>query len=198
MLDDAEIRRLLLATAARDPKAFEALYSKTAPLLLAVAQRVLGRRELAEEALHDGFVRIWHAAERYDPLAPKPVAWLVAIVRNRALDMAGSAGVARVVHDSELIELLAEQGQDTGPGGDSLLAAREQQRHLRDCLAGLEAPQRQSLVLAFHHGMSHAELARHLDKPLGTVKSWVRRAMGNLRDCVESCMGESREARRAP
>ena len=198
MLDDLEIRRLLLATAARDALAFEQLYRRTSPLLMAVAQRVLGRRELAEECLHDGFIRIWHAAERFDPLAPKPVAWLVAIVRNRAIDMASSAGATRVVSDSDLVELLGEADDGGGQAGDQLLEAGERAHQVQDCLAELEAPQRQSLVLAYHHGLSHAELAQHLDKPLGTVKSWVRRALANLRECVENCMGERHEAGRAP
>lgn len=198
MLDDLEIRRLLLATAARDAGAFETLYRRTAPLLLAVAQRILGRRELAEECLHDGFIRIWHAAERFDPLLPKPVAWLVAIVRNRAIDMASSAGATRVVSDSDLLELLGEADDPLGQAGDQLLETSERAHQVQDCLAALEAPQRQSLVLAYHHGMSHSELARHLDKPLGTVKSWVRRALANLRECVEHCMGGADEARRTP
>ena len=197
MLDDLEIRRLLLATAARDALAFEQLYRRTAPLLLAVAQRILGRRELAEEALHDGFIRIWHAAERFDPLLPKPVAWLVAIVRNRAIDIASSAGHTRVLADSDLVELLGEADDGGGQSGDQRLEAGERAHQVQDCLAGLEAPQRQSLVLAYHHGLSHAELAQHLGKPLGTVKSWVRRALANLRDCVESCMGEGHEAGRS-
>jgi len=175
MLDDSEIKRLLLQTAARDAQAFEQLYRRTAPLLLGIALRVAGRRELAEEVLHDAFAKIWRAADSFDPLATQPVAWMAAIVRNRALDMKGSADVERV-------ELLGAAAR--------LVIAVEHRvaRWLRSCLEGLAAVERQVLVLAYHHGLSHSELAAHLAKPLGTVKTWARRGLANLRACVEDCM----------
>ena len=89
MLDDNEIKKLLLRAAARDEgsaNAFERLYGLCAPLLLGVAQRIVGRRELAEEVLHDAFATIWRNAETFDRFAAQPVAWMVAIARNRALD----------------------------------------------------------------------------------------------------------------
>jgi RNA polymerase sigma-70 factor, ECF subfamily len=195
MLDDLDVRRLLLSTVSRDPLAFEELYRKTAPLLLAVALRIVGRRELAEEVLHDGFLRIWHNARSFDPAAEHPVAWMVAIIRNRAIDLISSADQARAVPidgdaDSVLAQLL-----DPAASAEQLLEGGQRARSLRDCLAGLEAPQRQALVLAYHHGLSHVDLARHLNRPLGTVKSWVRRALQNLRVCIESGFGEAREAR---
>lgn len=98
MLDDSEIKRLLLATAAhgRDsPAAFERLYRLTAPLLLGVALRIVRRREVAEEVVHDAFTRIWHTAASFDPFGA-PVGWLTAIVRHRALDLMESHDVSRV------------------------------------------------------------------------------------------------------
>src|SRR5262249_49209201 len=99
MLDNQEGKKLLLRTAARDEGAagaFERLYRICAPRRRGVAQRVVGRREVAEEVLHDSFTRIWHAAEGFDPLATQPVAWMVAIVRNRAIDVQSSHDVSRV------------------------------------------------------------------------------------------------------
>ena len=194
MLDDQEVRQLLLSTRARDASAFEELYRKTAPLLLAIALRIVGRREVAEEILHDGFLKIWHSAANFDPTAAHPVAWMVTIIRNRAIDLISSAEVARVVTrdddaDSELgldadVEASAEQRLESG----------RRARWVQDCLAQLEAPERQALVLAYHHGLSHSDLAHHLNRPLGTVKGWVRRALQNLRTCVERCAGEVSEA----
>jgi RNA polymerase sigma-70 factor (ECF subfamily) len=197
MLDDRDVRRLLLSTVAHDAAAFEELYRKTAPLLLAVALRVVGRRELAEEVLHDGFLKIWHSARSFDPTAAHPVAWMVAIIRNRAIDLVSSADLARVEPLEEDAEGVLAQILDTGSSADQLLEGHRRARSVRDCLAELEAPERQALVLAYHHGLSHGDLARHLNRPLGTVKSWVRRALQNLRICVEACIGDPREAPRA-
>lgn len=199
MLDDRHIRSLLLRTGARDhgsAEAFGQLYRACAPLLMGVAHRILGRRELAEEVLHDSFTRIWHDCARFDPLAVQPVAWMAAIVRNRAIDVQSSHAVSRVdsYHD----------GTDEGPDGalDRLLESHdsgpedaEDRRRtagwLRRCLEELKPAERQAIVLAYERGLSHADLAVHLQRPLGTVKAWIRRGLENLRHCVEACMGEA-------
>ncbi len=199
MLDNQEIKRLLLRAGARDEgsaEAFERLYKLCAPLLLGVAQRVLGRREVAEEVLHDAFTGIWHKAGGFDPLAAQPVAWMVAIVRNRAIDVRASHDVSRVdsYHDSldndpeGALDRLFEWGESPDDTEDRRRAAG----WLRECLSNLQAVERQALVLAYQHGLSHGDLATHLSKPLGTVKTWIRRGMDNLRQCVESCMGVRR------
>ena len=198
MIDDGEVRRLLLSTISHDAAAFEELYRKTAPLLLGIALRIVGRREVAEEVLHDGFLKIWHSARSFDPTAAHPVAWMAAIIRNRAIDLVSSAEVARAVPADDDVESVLGQLLDVASSAEQLLESDRRAQSLRDCLAELEAPQRQALVLAYHHGLSHGDLARHLHRPLGTVKSWVRRALENLRICVESCIGDARETRRAP
>lgn len=199
MLDDQEIKRLLLRAGARDEgsaAAFERLYRLCAPLLLGVAQRVLSRREVAEEVLHDAFASIWKKAEAFDPLANQPVAWMVAIVRNRAIDVKSSHDVARVgsYHDSldDDPDGALDRLFDWSPSPDDAEDRRRAATWLRDCLAKLQAVERQALVLAYEHGLSHGDLAAHLQKPLGTVKTWVRRGMENLKNCVETCMGTGR------
>jgi RNA polymerase sigma-70 factor (ECF subfamily) len=157
---------------------------------------VVGRRELAEEVLHDTFVKIWNAAGSFDPLANQPVAWMVAIARNRALDLVASADHARVESVSDLAgednadEVLDRffDWSDTAAGADELEDLRRARGFLRRCLGELAPVERQALVLSYHHGMSHGDLAAHLAKPLGTVKTWMRRGMENLRACVEHCM----------
>src|ERR1043166_74507 len=99
MRSEADIKRLLLATAARGEgaaEAFEALYKACAPLLFGIAQRIVRRRELAGEVLPAGFPGIWAAAGRFAPLAEQPLAWMAAIVRNRALDLMASHDVPSV------------------------------------------------------------------------------------------------------
>ena len=196
MLDDREVRKLLLHVAARDEgsaDAFERLYRLSAPLLLGVAQRMVGRREIAEEVLHDAYVGIWHKIQSYDPFALRPVAWMVAIVRNRAIDVCASHDMSRVdsYHDAldEDPDGALDRLFDWGPAPDDGEDRRRAARWIRECIGSLQAAERQALVLAYEHGLSHGDLASHLRKPLGTVKTWVRRGMENLRECVQAHMG---------
>ena len=199
MLDDQEIKRLLLRAGARDEgsaEAFERLYRLCAPLLLGVAQRVVGRREVAEEVLHDALASIWRKSESFDPLANQPVAWMVAIVRNRAIDVRTSHDVSRVDSYHATLDNDPDGALDRlfewGPGPDESEDRRRAAAWLRGCLEKLQAVERQALVLAYEHGLSHGDLAIHLSKPLGTVKTWVRRGMESLRDCIEASMGARR------
>ena len=196
MLDDQAIKRLLLRTAARDEgsaDAFQSLFKTCAPLLLGVARRIVVRQELAEEVLQDSFARIWDMAGRFDTYANQPVAWMVAIVRNRAIDLRSSHDVSRVdsyhgggdVNPDGSLDTLLEAADDSAESTDR----RRLARWLGECLGNLEAVERQSVVLAYQQGMSHGELASHLGKPLGTVKTWVRRGMAKLKDCIDSRLG---------
>lgn len=198
MLDHITTCQLLLTVAARQAgsaEAFERLYREYAPLLLGVARRIVRRRELAEEVLHDAFEKIWRSAKSFDPLGA-PVGWMTTIVRNRALDLIESHDVARVTsyHDTidedpdGALDRLFDWDAPVEEGVDQQRIAR----WLRVCLGELDAVERQTLVLAYEHGLSHRELASHLRKPLGTIKTWIRRGMTNLRDCVESCLGGGR------
>lgn len=205
MLEPTEIKRLILRAAARDEgsaAAFGQLYDTCAPLMLGVALRIVGRREVAEEVLHDSFVKIWNGLGSFDPLAAQPVAWMAAIARNCAIDTQARADVSRVTPLSQLAGRAGEDDESTddlldrlydwsAAGNDDTADAIDAGRArawLRDCIDKLSAVERQALVLSYHHGMSHSDLAEHLKKPLGTVKTWMRRALGNLRDCVEQCM----------
>jgi RNA polymerase sigma-70 factor (ECF subfamily) len=197
LLEETELRRLLLAVAVRgtdSAAAFERLYRAAAPVLLGIALRIVRRREVADEVLHDSFTRVWHNAKSFDPHGTA-VGWLTTMVRNRALDVMAAHDVARVSSYHEplddnpdaALDRLFEWNADEGE--DVRIDARRARAFLRRCLGELQAPERQSLVLAYEHGLSHGELAAHLGKPLGTVKTWVRRGLGNLRKCVEHCMG---------
>jgi RNA polymerase sigma-70 factor (ECF subfamily) len=199
MLDDQEIRKLLLRAAARDEgsaEAFERLYKLCAPLMLGVAQRIVARREVAEEVLHDAFAGIWRKAEMFDPLAIQPVAWMMTIVRNRALDVRASHDVSRVdsYHEApdEDPEGALDRLFDWTSGPDESEDQRRAAIWLRECLAHLQAAERQALVLAYDRGLSHGDLAAHFGKPLGTVKAWIRRGMASLRACIETRMGVER------
>jgi RNA polymerase sigma-70 factor (ECF subfamily) len=201
MLDEAELKRQLLVVAMRGADAaaaFERMYRSAAPVLLGIALRIVRRREVADEVLHDAFMRIWLGASGFDPHGTA-VGWLTTIVRNRAIDLMASHDVARVdsYHDSPKGSALDDNPETAldrlfdwpADGEDERLDAARAQAFLRRCLGELHAAERQSLVLAYEHGLSHGDLAAHLGKPLGTVKTWVRRGLDNLRKCVEHCMG---------
>ena len=163
---------LILATARGEREAFRSLYEKAGPKLLGVAKRVLRRPELAEEALQEGFVKIWRNAGRFDPARGTGFTWLATIVRRVALDR-----IPPNRDEAELDENIAQvQPQDI----DVTLAGPR----LGRCLEGLQESQREAIVFAFVYGMSHAEIAERMETPLGTVKSWVRRGLFQLKECL--------------
>lgn len=174
------LRDLMHAMAGGDRQAFEKLYRLTSPRLFAVALRMLRRHAWAEEVLHDSFITAWNRAASYNGALSSPMTWLTHIVRNRAIDwMRGS--------DNQLDEL--DDGLQQSLSGDSDEPLRHLQHNaeakvLADCMAHLPSEQRQSLVLAYYQGLSHGEVSDHLQQPLGTIKSWIRRALEHLKSCV--------------
>ncbi len=167
----------------RDQRAFAELYQRTSGRLLAVALRIVRRRDWAEDILQESFVSIWHHAPEFDRVRSAPMTWMTTIVRNRALDW-----VRRPRHETaeEDLDGLAETWVDEGPGPLDRLTSEAGGRALAHCLGELPGQQLQSIALAYLHGLSHSELADHLDQPLGTIKTWIRRGLEKLRGCVDA------------
>jgi RNA polymerase sigma-70 factor (ECF subfamily) len=167
MLDDRAIKTLLPYRRDEGSPRPSAAFMSRAPLLLGVAHRVPAR---AGRKCCDAFARIWHAAGSFDPLAAQPVAWMTAIVRNRAIDVRSSHDVSRVDSYHAAVDEDPEGSLDRlfdwSPAADEGEDRRRAAQWLRDCLSKLAAPERQSLVLAYENGLSHSELAAHLKKPL--------------------------------
>ncbi|SPA50740.1 sigma-70 family RNA polymerase sigma factor [Cupriavidus taiwanensis] len=176
---------LLQAVAVGERQALRALYDLTATKLFGLALRITGRRDWAEDVVQESFVSIWHHAGDYRPQLAAPMTWMTAIVRNRALDCLRRAAAARVPQTAELEQDLAEWLADDSAGPAELAEASQQARALNRCLQRLEQPQRQAIMLAYLQDLSHAELAERLRAPLGTVKSWIRRGLERLRNCME-------------
>lgn len=170
---------LLARSALGDRKAFERLYAATSSKLFAVSLRILGDRAQAEEVLQESFVAIWNHAGDYAREKSAPLTWMAAIVRNRSLDI-----VRRHRELPDVDDELAARLVDESAAPAREVEARDQAHRLRDCLEELDPEQRQSIALAFFHGLSHSELAGHLRRPLGTVKTHVRRGLARLRDCL--------------
>ena len=175
MTDAAE---LLARIAREDRTALRALYQLQSVRLFGVAMAILRNRDAASDAVHDGFVKIAQRAAQYDPERGAAEAWLGSVIRHAALDIARRRGREIPTDDATLGETpVAADQLDT-------LAAGEDGARLRDCLARLAEKNRQGIVLAFVHGLSHPQIAAKLDLPLGTVKAWIRRGLLTLRECL--------------
>ena len=172
--------KLMQAVANGDRRAFEQLYRLTSPHLFAVALRMLRHRAWAEEILHDCFVTVWRKADTYNAALSSPMTWLTHIVRNRCVDWLRSGQTrAAAREESYSEESLLSENDEQNNWYDDAQAAR-----LRHCLDHLSQEQRQSITLAYYQGMSHSDIADWLQQPVGSVKSWIRRAMDHLRECV--------------
>ena len=177
---DAELEALIAACARRDSAALRRLYTLASPKLFGCMVRILRRRALAEEALQDVFVAVWQRAAQYDASRGRPWAWLISIARYRAIDVLRNERV-ELYREAELEDIpeLAVS-PDTGSAGTRWTAAA-----LARCLGLLSIEQRRGIELAFINGRSHAQIAQTIGQPLGTVKSWIRRGLKSLRDCLE-------------
>ena len=171
---------LLAACAKRDRAAFSRLYAATSAKLYGVAVRILRREDWAEEVLQECFVSIWAHAPGYRAGLAAPMTWMTSIVRNRCLDWLRRPRAELADADGSL----TDNALSDNPGPLAALERVTEARALTRCLDGLEARQRQAIALAFFDGLSHAELAQHLRQPLGTVKTWVRRGLLRLKDCL--------------
>jgi len=184
-----ELSQLLARSALGDRRAFATLYEKTSAHLYAVVLRIQRDRTLAEDLLQEVYVSVWKAAAGFDAAQSQPLTWLTSIARNRAID-----SLRRAQTQPQTVSTTPENDDeadpvdatpDAAPGPMDLLARASDARELTRCMDGLSAQQRQSVALAFYDGLSHAEVAEHLREPLGTVKSWVRRALMSLKHCLE-------------
>lgn len=175
-----ELATLIFQTALGNQRAFDQLYRQTSPQLFGAAIAMLKRRDVAEDVLQEAFVKVWHSAGSFQPERGSANTWLGTIVRRCAID--------RLRKRRQEGESLPEEAwadiEDEGPGPLQNVMADADARRLGKCLDHLDDKQRESVSLAFFHGMTHSELAAHLATPLGTVKAWVRRGLEKLRNCL--------------
>ncbi len=198
-----DLSRLLAQSSLGDRAAFATLYERTSSHLLAVVLRINRDRAQAEDILQEVYVNVWRAAASFDAAQSQPLTWLTSIARNRAIDSLrristrpqlrtftpAAGGADR--EDESVYDTVA----DEAPGPLDLLSRAGEARSLATCMEKLSALQRQSVALAFYQGLSHAEVAEQLRQPLGTVKSWVRRALMTLKGCLEGAVQREATAR---
>jgi len=194
-----DLAQLLARTGLGDRAAFAALYERTSGHLFAVVLRIQRDRALAEDLLQEVYVSVWKSAAGFDAARSQPLTWLTHIARHRAID-----GLRRTAAQPSTESLDGNSDDDSDnpldrvasdtPGPLDLLGRASDARELSQCMDRLSPPQRQSVALAFFDGLSHAEVAAQLQEPLGTVKSWVRRALATLKTCLERSAARDGEA----
>ena len=181
MLTPAELVWLMAAVAKGDQAAFERLYAATRSKLYGVALRILRRSDLADEVIQESYLKIWHNAGTFDPKVASPITWMVAIARNRALDLVRKKGETSIEEEPAAMEAA---GEEQNP-----LARREMTEELRrllGCLGQLEEDRRRMVLLAYYSGWSRDQLAAKFDAPANTIKTWLRRSLMQIRECLGS------------
>jgi RNA polymerase sigma-70 factor (ECF subfamily) len=181
MLTPAELVWLLASVAKGDQAAFEKLYAATRAKLYGVVLRILRRADLADEVMQDTYLKVWRSAGEFDPRLASPMTWMVAIARNRAIDLLRKKAEVSIEEETGALEVA---GDNPDP-----LARREitdELRRLLACLGGLDEERRRIVLLAYYNGWSRDQIAVKFDKPVNTIKTWLRRSLIDLRECLGS------------
>jgi RNA polymerase sigma factor (sigma-70 family) len=179
LVKEPDLESALRRCAAGDRAALRVIYDREAGRMMGVALRLLRRPALAEEVVHDAFVQIWTGAPSFDPSRGGARTWIYAVLRHRALNVLRGEVRTELFEDLAPTELV---GTEDDP--DAAIARLSEASALRRCLDQLQPPRRHAVVLAYMHGLSHGELATRMGVPLGTVKSWLRRSLRALRECM--------------
>ncbi len=176
---DDPVTKLLLGVAAQDRAAFRALYSAAASKLMGVLLRILGNRAEAEDVLQEVFTRVWLRAGRYDPAKGAGMTWLIAIARNHALDRLRARKPDST--DDDQADLIP----DMTPRAEARLIATGEARRIINCFDTLEPDRASAVRGAYLDGLSYQELADRNAVPLNTMRTWLRRSLLKLKECLD-------------
>ena len=183
---DLDSNRSLIAAAlgripAGDQAALQTVYRLTSAKLFGVCLRILGERAEAEDVLQEVYVTVWRRAADFDAGRASPMTWLISIARNRSIDRLRAS---RQTRNMDPIDAAAEIADASG-GADMTIESAQDNARLHGCLDGLASHERAALRGAFFDGNTYEDLASRMKVPLGTMKSWIRRAMIKLKACLE-------------
>lgn len=178
MRDTSQIEQMIARTALRDKAAFEALYDATSAKLFGICLNVLRDRAEAEEVLQEVFLRIWHKADRYQVTGHSPMTWLITIARNLSIDRLRRRKVRTDTIDETI------QIADARPGPEAEAIAASEASRIAACLSELEADRADAVRGVYLRGQSYKELAARFDVPLNTMRTWLRRSLIRLKDCL--------------
>lgn len=174
-----DITRLIVRVSMKDRAAFDLLYRRTSAKLFGVCLRVLGDRGEAEEALQDVYVKIWTKADRFAASELSPISWLVAIARNQSIDRLRARRERPMTIDAAL------EVPDEKPGPEAQAVAGGERDRIDACLQELEQDRAAAVRGAYLNGDSYAELAERFSVPLNTMRTWLRRSLLKLKECLE-------------
>ncbi len=177
----SSLEELLAQVALGNRAAFATLYQATANRLFGICLRVLAQRPEAEDALQDVYTTVWRKAAQFDRAKASAGAWLAMIARNKAIDRLRAMPVQQGRVNFEF----ANEVEDSAPSPAQAVQTATERAQLEHCLERLE-PKRRSLIrAAFFDGLTYEELAARIEAPLGTIKSWIRRGLLQLRECLD-------------
>jgi RNA polymerase sigma-70 factor, ECF subfamily len=179
MLSQAELVWLLAAVAKGDQAAFERLYAATRAKLYGVLLRILGKPELADDVMQETYLKVWKMADSFDPTIASPITWMVAMARNRAIDIVRKRGDLSIEDTPEAMNAAAE-----APPPLARREMTEELRRLLTCLGKLDPEKQRIVLLAYYSGWSREQLAQKLDIPVNTIKTWLRRSLLEIRECM--------------
>lgn len=180
MAAPANMEEALAACAKGERQALRWIYEQEAARMLGVAMRFVKRRSVAEDIVQDCFVRVWQQAGTFDAARGAGRAWLYTILRNRALNILRGEARTELTDDLTIFDGVSE-----APSPEDILTQMSENSALRLCLEKLDAARRRIIVLAYTEGLSHGEIAARIGVPLGTIKSWIRRSLLSLRECLQ-------------
>src|SRR4051812_28755693 len=179
MLTPAELVGLIGAVAQGDQAAFERLYVATRAKLYGVVLRILRRQDLAEEVIQETYVKIWNSAGQFNPALASPITWMASIARNRAIDIVRKKTEVSIEEEPQAMEVASDS-----PDPLARREMTEELRRLLECIGRLE-PDRQRLVLFAHfNGWGREQMGEKIAGPVNTVKTWLRRSMMDIRECL--------------
>jgi RNA polymerase sigma-70 factor (ECF subfamily) len=178
MSDHEHLEALIARVALRDRAAFSALYAATSAKLFGICLRILKDRSLAEEALQEVYVKLWHRADRYRVTGHSPMTWLITIARNHAIDRLRAAPAPTA--DLDAVAPVAAPG----PTPEASVIAAGEARRIVECLGELPEDRAAAVRGAYLDGASYQELADRYAVPLNTMKTWLRRSLISLRECL--------------
>ena len=177
----AALSEALRRVASGEKNALETVYSATSAKLFGICLRILNDRQEAEDVLQEVYLGVWRRAGTFDPVRASPISWLATLARNRAIDRLRTL---RRTAGAEPVERALDVS-DESPGALAILESREDSARLAGCMSELEERTAGVIRAAFFGGLTYSELAERSNVPLGTVKSWIRRGMMKLKECLQ-------------
>lgn len=176
--EPVQVHELLIRVADGDRAAFRTLYAKAGPKLFAICLRMMRSKDQAEDVLQEAFVKIWERSWQFDAGKGDGLAWVATVTRHCALDRLRR-------HPRQHVAIDEATTAEIDSGTYALQPDYAASSDLQDCLGQLREDYRNVVVLAYVNGLTHEELAARFDKPLGTIKSWVKRGLEQLKDCMD-------------